>query len=82
MRVGKNLIHIAFLSHGLTVWYGRGFSERTLREARQFFRAFPIWRTACAKSGWSHFRNVLRVDDLQVRSILYLEESAGPMAGG
>ena len=42
---GRHLI--AYLSERLTAECGRGFSERTLREARQFYRTLPICRTVC-----------------------------------
>lgn len=54
------------LSIELTEEFGKGFSERTLREFRQFYNYFPnleIWRTAFAKLSWSHFQRVLKLSD-------------------
>lgn len=70
---GRHLIE--YLSRSLTAEYGKGFSERTLREARQFYRTFPIWRIVCAKLSWSHYRYVMRVDDPQARDF-YVRECA------
>jgi len=66
------------LSAELTSEFGKGFSERTLREFRQFYHCFPDlenWRTVFAKLNWSHFQRVLRVTDEKAR-IYYLREAA------
>jgi predicted nuclease of restriction endonuclease-like (RecB) superfamily len=65
------------LSIELTEEFGKGFSERTLREYRQFynyFRDLEIWRTAFAKLSWSHFQRVLKLSDVKARTY-YLNES-------
>lgn len=65
------------LSIELTEEFGKGFSERTLREFRQFYNYFPnleIWRTAFAKLSWSHFQRVLKLSDVKSRTY-YLNES-------
>lgn len=79
------------LSNELTAEFGKGYSERTLREFRQFYLTFPEfisiqrtafaesdpnnWQTVFAKLHWSHFQRVLRVADAQARSY-YLTEAA------
>ena len=66
------------LSLELTVEFGKGFSERSLREFRQFYSYFPDfenWRTVFAKLNWSHFQRVLRVSDEKAR-LYYLKEAA------
>lgn len=73
---GKKII--INLSIELTNDFGKGYSERTLREFRQFYLTFPelsIQRTAFAKLSWSHFQRVLRISDSKAR-IFYLQESA------
>jgi predicted nuclease of restriction endonuclease-like (RecB) superfamily len=73
---GKKII--INLSIELTNDFGKGYSERTLREFRQFYLTFPelsIQRTAFAKLSWSHFQRVLRISDSNAR-IFYLQESA------
>ncbi len=51
-KYGARLIQ--HLSQRLTEEYGKGYSQRTLREMRQFYLTYkdrkpPIWRTPCAK---------------------------------
>lgn len=86
---GKQVIET--LSKVLCAEFGKGFSERTLREFRQFYLAFPelftihqtespetdsvIWRTLFAKLSWSHYQRVLKVSDKNTR-IYYLTEAA------
>lgn len=73
---GKQLIKT--LSHELTTSLGKGFTERSLREYRQFyllFKDFEIWRTVYAKLTWSHFQRVLRVSDEKARGY-YLKEAS------
>ncbi|MHA7608105.1 PDDEXK nuclease domain-containing protein [Elizabethkingia meningoseptica] len=69
------------LSEELTKSFGRGFSERSIREYRQFYLLFPefyvseIWRTLSAKLTWSHFQKILKIQNPEAR-IYYLQESA------
>lgn len=70
---GKHLI--SFLSEHLTAEYGRGFGERTLRDARQFYSTFPIWHTVRAELGWSQYRRIMRVKDPDAREF-YANECA------
>ncbi len=74
---GKEIIKN--ISDEMTLEFGKGFSERTLREFRQFYLTFPkligyqsvieddseqnIWRTPFAKLSWSHFQRVLRISN-------------------
>lgn len=65
------------LSVELTKEFGKGFSERSLRDYRQFYTSFPIienWRTAFAKLSWSHFQRVLKISNENAR-IYYLNEA-------
>lgn len=45
---GENLLKK--LSADMTARFGRGFSERNLRNMRAFYLNFPIWQTVSAKS--------------------------------
>ncbi len=50
------------LSIELTSEFGKGFSERNLRNFRQFYNVFPeieIWQTLSAKLSWSHFQLIV-----------------------
>ena len=65
------------LSLELTLEFGKGFSERSLRDYRQFYNCFQtidIWRTAFAKLTWSHFQRVLKLSNDNAR-IYYLNEA-------
>lgn len=76
---GSKLLQL--LSIELTAEFGKGFSERTLREFRQFyvyFDDFEKWRTLSAKLNWSHFQRVLRVSNEQARNF-YLNEASENM---
>lgn len=79
------------LSKELSSHFGKGYSERTLREFRQFYLTFPgfetiqrtsfaesntnIWQTTFAKLHWSHFQRVLKISDSKTR-LFYLTEAA------
>ena len=66
------------LSKELTLEFGKGFSERSLREYRQFYILLPnfeIQRTVFAILNWSHFQRVLRISNEEVRNY-YLKEAA------
>ncbi|MBR3312852.1 MAG: hypothetical protein IKG18_01800 [Atopobiaceae bacterium] len=62
---GKHLI--AYLSDHLTAEYGKGFGERTLRDARQFYRTYPIWHEVRAKLGWTQYRRIMRLKSAEAR---------------
>ena len=66
------------LSKELTKEFGKGFSERNLRDFRQFFLTFQeteIWHTLCAKLSWSHIRLIMRVENKDAQKY-YLQEAA------
>ena len=66
------------LSHTLTLEFGKGFDARRLRSYRQFFLFFPqekIWHTCVPNLNWSHFRELLRVEDETAR-MWYMEEAS------
>lgn len=69
---------IKSLAKELTENLGKGFSERNLRNFRQFYLTFPddeIRYTVCAKLSWSHIRLIMRQENEKVRNY-YLKESA------
>ncbi|MDQ0477524.1 YhcG family protein [Chryseobacterium sp. MDT2-18] len=66
------------LATELTKALGKGFSERNLRNFRQFYLTFPdeeMRYTLCAKLSWSHIRLIMRQDNEKARNY-YLKESA------
>jgi hypothetical protein len=47
----------------LTEELGLGYSQRNLRNMRQFFRVSQKWQTLSAKLSWSHYCEILWFDD-------------------
>lgn len=43
--------------------FGKGFTERNLRNMRQFYQAYPIRHTVCTELSWSHYRILMRISD-------------------
>jgi len=61
------------LAKRLIVEFGKGFDESNLRHMRAFFQAFPIWDAVRPELSWTHYRTLLRVDDLMARKWYMLE---------
>ena len=55
------------LAQKLTVEFGTGFSQRNLRNMRQFYICFPIWQAVSAKLSWSHYTLLLRIENQNAR---------------
>lgn len=70
---GKGLLR--YLSEKLTAEFGTGFTERNLRNMRQFYQAYPIRHTVCTELSWSHYRILMRISD-DKRRAWYTEECA------
>ena len=65
---GKQLL--SNLSAQLVKSFGLGYSERNLRNFRQFYLYFPdpeIWNACVPNLNWTHFRSLLRVSDEDAR---------------
>ena len=62
------------LSKKLTSEFGKSFSDRNLRHMRQFYAVFPIWNALRSELSWTHYRLLLKVNDVASRKF-YLEES-------
>ena len=61
---GKQIFYA--LSRKLTAEFGRGFSERNLANMVRFAEVFPdseILHSLRAKLGWTHFRQIIYLDD-------------------
>lgn len=71
---GKRLL--PQLAEVLTWEFGKGFDERNLRHMRAFFQNFPIWDALRSELSWTHYRLLLRVDDVRARE-WYMHEAAG-----
>lgn len=70
---GKQVLK--FISERLTEEFGTGFTERNLRNMRQFYLLFPIRHTLCAELSWSHYRVLMRIPDKDARDF-YASECA------
>ena len=69
------------LSLELTKEFGKGFSERNLRNFRQFYNCFPeiqIWQTLSAKLSWSHFQLIMNVSNKNAQ-LYYINEASENM---
>ena len=84
---GKYVIKLA--SEELTKEFGKGFSERTLRQFRQFYIMFPeilnlantvrqISENTFHLLTWSHIQRIMRIENQQARE-WYLKETAENM---
>lgn len=67
----KQLEHI---SKALTVEFGKGFDARNLRNMRQFYISFPIWNAVSTKLSWTHYRILMRLENLNARE-WYIKET-------
>ena len=63
---GKQLL--LSLSKDLTISYGKGFSRSNLQYMRLLYQYFPICQTLSGKLSWSHFVELLTIDDELERS--------------
>ena len=61
------------LSQKLTNEFGKGFSSRNLRTMRKFYLMYPIWKTVSAKLSWSHYLELIKIDEGPKRNF-YLNE--------
>ncbi|MDR2473903.1 MAG: PDDEXK nuclease domain-containing protein [Tannerella sp.] len=59
------------LSRDLTLLHGRGFSRSNLTYMRLFYLRFPICETLSHKLTWSHYFELLKIDDELERSFYY-----------
>ena len=68
---GKTLIEN--LSKELTGRYGKGFTASNLLTMRRFYQTYPIQHAVRAELSWTHYRLLLKVDDVQKRSFYEIE---------
>lgn len=62
------------LSERLTKEFGKGFSSRNLRTMRKFYLMYPIWKTVSAKLSWSHYLELIKIEEENKRNF-YLKEA-------
>ena len=63
------------LSTQLTMEFGKGFSQQSIRNMRQFYNCFPIRSTLWSELSWSHYKLIIRLKDERARE-WYMQESA------
>jgi predicted nuclease of restriction endonuclease-like (RecB) superfamily len=68
---GSRLIEA--LSKRLTAEFGKGFDASNLRYMRGFYRAFPIRDALRHELSWTHYRQLLSVENEQARQFYLLE---------
>ena len=61
------------LSQKLTSEFGKGFSKRNLERMRKFYLLYPNWQTVSAKLSWSHYLELIKIDE-EPRRNFYLNE--------
>lgn len=62
------------LSQKLTAEFGKGFSKRNLERMRKFYIYFPIATTVSSQLSWSHYLELLKVDEESKRKF-YMKET-------
>ena len=62
------------LSDKMTKDYGKGFDERNLRFMRQLYLAYPKWNAVRTELCWTHYRLLLKVEDVAARDF-YTKEA-------
>ena len=60
-------------SRDLTLRHGKGFSRSNVIRIRQFHLAYPIGATASHLLRWSHWVELLKLDDPRERSFYNLD---------
>ena len=53
--------------------FGAGFTERNLRNMRQFYECYPNWHSVCAELSWTHYRLLIRIKEQEKRDY-YVKE--------
>ena len=61
------------LSEKLTAEFGKGFSKRNLERMRKFYIYFPIATTVSSQLSWSHYLELIKIDEDAKRNF-YLNE--------
>lgn len=61
------------LSIRLTNKFGKGFSIPNLKRMRQFYNCFPIGSTLLNQLTWSHYLELIKIDDVNKRKFYNLE---------
>jgi hypothetical protein len=65
---------IKSISNSLQPKFGSGFSYRQLNWYRQFYRTFPIASALRTQFSWTHYKNLISIDNQDKREF-YLAEA-------
>lgn len=74
-RAGYGEFLIKTLSAELQPQFGSGFSVRQLEMCRQFYRTFPNTNALRSQFSWTHYRNLIRIENPNKREF-YIAETA------
>lgn len=66
-RAGYGTKLLERLAEKLSAEFGKGFDARNLRNMRAFYSEFPKWNAVRTELSWTHYRLLLRVEDLPSR---------------
>lgn len=61
------------ISKKLTAEFGKGFSKRNLERMRKFYLCYPIATTLLSQLSWSHYLELIKIDDEEKRNF-YMQE--------
>ena len=73
-KYGENIIKE--YSIRLTEELGSGYSQRNLRNMRQFYKVFKKWQTMSAKLSWSHYCEILWFEENKFHYYAKIAESS------
>ncbi len=62
------------LSQKLTSEFGKGFSKRNLERMRKFYICFPIATTVSSQLSWSHYLELIKIDE-ELKRKFYMQEA-------
>ena len=62
------------LSQKLTDEFGKGFSKRNLERMRKFYIYFPIATTVSSQLSWSHYLEILKIEE-ELKRNFYIKET-------
>jgi len=62
------------LSRQLSEEFGKGYSQQSIRNMRQFYNCFPIRSTLWSELSWSHYKLIIRLKDENARA-WYMKEA-------
>ena len=62
------------LSQRLTNEFGKGFSKRNLERMRKFYICFPIATTVSSQLSWSHYLELIKIDE-DLKRNFYIKET-------